>query len=107
VRLHFRLLAGPGWVDVRVEPNTDPEALGCPAFARDFPVCTATVTYAGQGYKAALGWIQLVRSTDGASAGEQFEMNLFEPLGQSPHPFCFFGFAPVLFDQLGRAVWGA
>jgi hypothetical protein len=39
--------------------------VGCPAFARDFRVRTATVTYAGQGYKAALGWIQLVRSTDG------------------------------------------
>jgi hypothetical protein len=56
------------------------------------------VTYAGEGYKAALGWVQLVRSTDGASAGKEFETDPFEPLGPTPHPFCFFGFAPRLFD---------
>lgn len=102
VRLDFRLLSACGWVEVVVEPNADPEALGCPPFARDFPVCTATVTYAGEGYKAALGWVQLVRSTDGASGGRAFEMDPFEPLGPSSHPFCFFGFAPVLFDAPAR-----
>jgi hypothetical protein len=45
-----------------------------------------------------LGWVQLVRSTDGASAGKEFETDPFEPLGPTPHPFCFFGFAPRLFD---------
>ena len=29
-------------------------------------------------------------------------MDPFEPLGQSTHPFCFFGFAPVLFDAPAR-----
>jgi hypothetical protein len=102
VRLDFRLRDASGSVEVSVEPNTDPEALGCSPFARDFPVCTATVAYGGEGYRAALGWVQLVRSTDGASAGEAFEMDPFEPLGPSPHPFCFFGFAPVLFDAPAR-----
>jgi hypothetical protein len=102
VRLDFRLRDASGSVEVLVEPNTDPESLGCPLFARDFPVCTATVAYGGKGYKAALGWVQLVRSTDGASAGKAFEMDPFEPLGPSPHPFCFFGFAPVLFDAPAR-----
>jgi hypothetical protein len=87
---------------VSVEPNRRPEALGCQPFAEDFPVCTATVTYAGEGYNAALGWVQLVRSTDNASAGAQFELDPFEPVGRSPHPFCFFGFAPVLFDAPAR-----
>jgi hypothetical protein len=102
VRLDFFLRGAPGSVEVDVEPNTDPEALGCPAFARGFPVCTASVTYAEKGYRAALGWVQLVSSTDDASGGKEFEMDPFELLGPSPHPFCFFGFAPVLFDAPAR-----
>jgi hypothetical protein len=102
VRLDFRLRDALGSVEVSVEPNTDPQALGCPPLARDFPVCTATVAYAGEGYRAAFGWVQLVRSTDGESAGKAFEMDPFAPLGRCSHPFCFFGFAPVLFDAPAR-----
>jgi hypothetical protein len=54
------------------------------------------------GYRAALGWVQLVRSTDSASRGEAFEMDPYEPLGRQSHPFCFFGFAPRLFDAPAR-----
>ena len=93
----------PGWVEVTLESNQDPEALGCAPAARDFPVCTATVTYRGRGYMAALGWIQLVRSTDGASGGTQFELDPFEPLGSLTDPFCWFGFAPTLFDAPSRS----
>jgi hypothetical protein len=102
VRLPFRLLDARGWIDVVIEPNTDPGALGCPPHARDLPVCTATVAYEGLGYRAALGWVQLVRSTDSASCGEAFEMDPYEPLGRQSHPFCFFGFAPRLFDAPAR-----
>jgi hypothetical protein len=102
VRLDFRLREASGWVEVAVEPNANPEELGCPPFARGFPVCAATVTYEGGGYRAALGWVQLVRSTDDASDGKEFAMDPFEPLGASSHPFCFFGFAPVLFDAPAR-----
>jgi hypothetical protein len=103
VRLNFHLLDAPGRIDVAIERNTDPEALGCAPFAEDLPVCTATVTYEGRGYRAAFGWVQLVRSTDSANRGEEFEMDPYEPLGRLPHPFCFFGFAPVLFDAPARA----
>lgn len=102
MRLDFRLRGASGWVEVAVQPNSNPNALGCPPFASGFPVCTATVTYEGGGYNAALGWVQLVRSTDGASAGKEFATDPFEPLGVSSHPFCFFGFAPVLFDAPAR-----
>jgi hypothetical protein len=102
VRLDFWLLDAAGSVEVTVERNTNPEAFGCPPFAQDFPVCTATVAYAGQGYRAALGWVQLVRAKDGASGGKDFELDPFEPLGRSSHPFCFFGFTPVLFDAPAR-----
>jgi hypothetical protein len=96
------LRGSPGWVDLTVKSNTDPQALGCPPHAKHFPVCTATVTYGGKGYKAALGWVQLVRSTDGPSTGEKFDLDPFEPLGRTTHPFCFFGFAPTLFDAPSR-----
>jgi hypothetical protein len=100
--LDFTLRDVPGWVEVTVGPNEDPEAVGKPRWARGFPVCTATVTCRGRGYLAALGWIQLVRSSDNASGGEQFELDPFEPLGTQAHPFCFFGFAPTLFDAPSR-----
>jgi hypothetical protein len=60
------------------------------------------VTYAGRGYWAALGWIQLVCSSDHPGEGSQFELDPFEPLGRLPHPFCWFGFAPTLFDAPSR-----
>jgi hypothetical protein len=112
VVVDFVLWDLPGWVEVTVEPNHDPEALGKAANAREFPVCTASVTYRGRGYRAAFGWIQLVKSTDNSSGGEQFEMDPFEPLGRLAHPFCFFGFEPTLFDAPSRdsrasMVWTA
>ncbi len=67
-------------------------------------MCVAIVRYAGRGYNAALGWVQLVRSSDGASVGENFELDPFEPLGRLAHPFCWFGFAPTLFDAPSRVV---
>jgi hypothetical protein len=103
VRLSFALRGLHGRVEVAIEPNRDPAALGCRPEALGFPVCKATVDYAGRGYAAALGWIQLVRDTAGEGAGEGFELDPFEPLGRTPHPFCWFGFAPSLFDAPSRA----
>jgi hypothetical protein len=102
VRLSFTLRDLPGRVDVSVEPNAAPEALGCPPHAEGFPVCTASVEYAGRGYAGALGWIQVVRSSDGEGSGERFELDPFEPLGPTTHPFCWFGFGPTLFDAPSR-----
>lgn len=102
VTIDFTFRDLPGWVQVTIGSNDDPEALGMPATATGFPVCTATVTYRGQGPRAALGWIQLVRSSDNASGGAAFELDPFYPLGVSAHPFCFFGFAPTLFDAPWR-----
>jgi hypothetical protein len=112
VVLDFSLKDLPGWVGVTLESNHDPGALGKPPAARGFPVCTAEVTYRGRGYHAALGRIQLVKSTDNSNGGRRFEMDPFEPLGRLAHPFCFFGFAPTLFDAPSRdsrapIVWTA
>jgi hypothetical protein len=54
------------------------------------------------GYGGLLGWIQLVRSTDNSSGGARFEPDPLEVLGQPPHPFCFFGITPTLFDAPSR-----
>jgi hypothetical protein len=98
----FTLAGERGHVDVMVAVNSDPETLGCRPAARGFPYCCASVTHPARGYAAVLGWIQLVRSTDGASGGASFEMDPFEPLGLVSHPFAFFGFLPTLFDGPSR-----
>jgi hypothetical protein len=102
MHLPFMLDGEQGSVDVVVEVNTDPEAMGCGPSARGFPYCEASVIHPARGYAAALGWVQLVRSTDGVSGGESFEMDPFAPLGPVSHPFGFFGFLPTLFDAPSR-----
>ena len=100
--IEFRLRGLPGTVEVAVEHNLDPQALGSSQAALGFPACTAEVRYAGRGYNAAFGWIQVVRSTDGSRGPDEFEMDPFTPLGDAPHPFAFFGFCPTLFDAPSR-----
>jgi hypothetical protein len=102
VRFDFTLRDAAGSVVVQLEPNADPATVGARSSARGFPVCTATVTYEAGGYLAALGWIQLVRSTDNRSTGQDFEIDPYEPLGRTAHPFCWFGLAPTLFDAPSR-----
>jgi hypothetical protein len=102
MELPFNMDGAPGRVAVAVDVNDDPESLGCTPAARGFPYCNATVRHPARGYAAALGWIQLVRSTDGTSGGDEFELDPYEPLGRVPHPFAFFGFLPTLFDAPSR-----
>jgi hypothetical protein len=104
MRFEFTLRELPGAVDVTLVPNEHPEALGSRATGLGFPVCTATVSFEGRGYTAALGWIQVVRPTDSLGDGARFEMDPYEPLGILPHPFCWFGIAPTLFDAPSRAT---
>jgi hypothetical protein len=92
-----------GRVDVECVPNDDPSGYGSwwpNAFG--YPVCTARVSYPGRGYRAMLGWVQLVRSTDNESLGEQFEIDPFALFGDAPSPYCWFGIEPTLFDAPSR-----
>lgn len=102
MQMTFMLDGNRGNVEVMVADNADPGALGCGPAARGFPYCEASITHPARGYAAALGWIQLVRSTDAASGGASFEMDPFEPLAPVSHPFAFFGFLPTLFDGPSR-----
>jgi len=43
-----------------------------------------------------------MRLADNRSHGEEFEMDPPEIPGEVPHPFCFFGIKPTLFDAPSR-----
>ena len=98
MRLDFEWDGVEGEIVVECTVNDDPEALGCPPEARGFPACTATIHLPAKGYRALLGWVQLVRSTDNASAGDRFETDPLLLLADSPSPYGWFGIAPTLFD---------
>jgi hypothetical protein len=90
-------------VQASVEVNDDPVRVGCdlldaglpPDAARGFPVCRATVVLEADGYAAALGWVQLVRSTDDDDVFKPDPLALFRDVDT---PFAFFGIRPTLFD---------
>jgi hypothetical protein len=106
MEIPFSLHGRAGTVAVEIRRNDDPAALGCTVHARDFPVCTAAVDYAGEGYNALLGWVQLVSSTDGESGEAGFDpdpMSIYQDLAT---PYAFFGIRPVLFDAPSRSRRG-
>jgi len=102
MRLDFLVHGLSGQIDVSVEAVRAPSDFGASPGSIGLPACEATVTYAGGGYLALLGWIQTVRSTDNRSGGSEFEPDPLEPLGDVRHPFCFFGIKPTLFDAPSR-----
>jgi len=99
VRIEFERAGVASVVEVEVGVNENPAELGCPDFARGFPVCRATIAPPARGYADFLGWVQLVAASNRAGG---FQMDPFEPLGDVSHPFGFYGFAPVLFDAPHR-----
>ena len=99
----FALRGLDGHVSVTYSRNDRPELLGARAESSGFPTCHATVDYPAQGYDAVLGWVQLVRSDDNSSQGREFEIDPLEFLGDLPHPFCWIGLAPQLFDAPSRS----
>jgi hypothetical protein len=93
--LPYRWAGTEGEVRVEIRENDDPAAFGCAEFARGFPVIRATITPVSRGYADMLGWVQLV---DDSWHADGFHTDGFEPLGQLPHPFGFYGVSPTLFD---------
>lgn len=102
MNLEFVHLGDRGTVSVYVVANDDPARLGKGEEARGFPVCSASIDFEGRGYRALMGWVQLVRSTDNGSRGVDFEMDPARFFEDSPAPFCWWGFAPSLFDAPSR-----
>jgi hypothetical protein len=102
VRLPFSLNALEGVLLVRIDPNDDPASVGSTTGSRGLPICTARVQASSRGYNAMCGWIQVVRSTDNASGGAEFELDPFGPFTDTGSPYAFYGLAPTLFDAPGR-----
>ena len=108
----FELRDLPGEIHVALEANEYPTRLGCglltgevpAAAAIGFPVCTATIRYDLDGYAAMLGWIQLVRCTDGVQSGASFELDPLALFRDVEMPYAFFGVKPTLFDAPFRAA---
>ncbi|MEO5634554.1 hypothetical protein [Gaiella sp.] len=103
MEIPFAIRGVAGRVVVTYEENLRPESVGCLPETEGFPVCTATVERPMRGYDSLMGWIQLVRSDDNVSHGELFEIDPLAFLGDLPHPFCWFGLNPTLFDVPSRS----
>lgn len=99
--LAFEHLGRSGAVTVDVVANTDPASLGGDSDNLGFPACTASVSYQGGGYLAMMGWVQLVRSTDTASA--DFEIDPYALFADIDSPYAFYGYQPTLFDGPWRS----
>lgn len=102
VRVPFSLNDLEGVLSVRIERNDDPASVGSSKGSLGLPMCTARVEPSSHGYNAMCGWIQLVRSTDNASGGAEFELDPFGPFTDTGSPYAFYGLAPALFDAPGR-----
>jgi hypothetical protein len=100
--LQFSHHGSTGTISIDCVPNDDPAALGCRPGALGLPACTASVTFPAHGYRAMFGWIQLVNSTDNASAGAAFEMDPLSLFSDVDSPYAFFGHLPTLFDGPSR-----
>lgn len=102
--IDFVLRGIEGRVSVAFSRNDEPELVGSGAHSLGFPTCDASVDYPARGYNALLGWVQLVRSDDNVSHGRDFEIDPLNFLGDVPHPFCWFGIDPHLFDAPSRSL---
>jgi hypothetical protein len=96
LELPYRWNGVDGLVQAEIGVNDDPDRYGGEDIARGFPFCRATIDPPAIGYKEMLGWVQVVERSD---RDRGYTIDLFEPLGEVPHPFAFFGFSPILFDS--------
>ena len=80
----FRYGGSAGRVLVSCVPNDDPVGLGKREGDRGIPYCTATIEFAGRGYWALMGWVQLVRYSGNATHGREFEVDPFDLFADSP-----------------------
>jgi hypothetical protein len=103
MEIEFVLHGLGGRVLATVERNDRPELVGSTADSRGFPMAKAIVDYPDRGYDSLMGWIQLVRSDDNLSGGKRFEIDPLAFLGELPHPFCWIGINPTLFDAPSRS----
>jgi hypothetical protein len=100
MRIPFERAGLPGEVTVAVEIVEDGVAIGKQAGTEGFPSCEATVSYAGKGYSALFGWVQLVQAQD--CDGGDFALDPLRFFEGTSAPHCFYGICPTLFDAPSR-----
>jgi hypothetical protein len=89
-------------ISVQVAENDDPTALGTAPHARGFPVCRATIETSLTGYRAVMGWIQVVGTRAQQETSITFELDPLEIFAGVDTPFGTHGIAPTLFDAPSR-----
>jgi hypothetical protein len=99
VEIPFAFDGERGRVLADVVANIDPIAVGKSDRERGMPVCSASVEFSARGYRALLGWVQLVREPDAAAP---FTADPFDLFADSTAPFAWYGVRPVLFDAPSR-----
>ncbi len=62
-----------------------------------FPVIRASVSYPAEGYRATMGWIQLVYYGE-EMENPQVVVDLTPQHAESNTPYAFWGFCPQFFD---------
>ncbi len=102
----FHLRGYDGQVSVFYRASHDPhqtgyDALDLPfdlALTEGYPACHAIVSYSGQGYRAYMGWIQLITNRDPATGAESVSNDVMPIHEDVDSPFAVFGYAPTFFD---------
>jgi hypothetical protein len=100
----FRVRGHDGAVHVEYGINEDPqrwgnrllgvtEPLNGAEVGRGFPLCRATVTFAGEGYAAVMAWIQMLRFS-GATNGVLVDQSA--AVGRLRHALRLLGAMPLV-----------
>lgn len=108
ITVDFTLHGRPGTVSVTHRLNTGLADAGFDVLGleftddevRGFPVVEATTRYEGAGYRAIMGWIQVVRYTSPGD-GDMFIVDTAPQIRGIPgmdYPFLSWGVRPTLFD---------
>jgi hypothetical protein len=108
LEIGFVLHGQTGTVTVMHRLNSDPAAVGFDLLGLDlgdldlsgFPVVEATIQYEDQGYRALMGWLQVVRYTS-LDEGDVFIVDTapqFRGIAGMDFPFLSWGLRPGLFD---------
>ena len=120
-RIPFQLRDFNGEIVVDYGVNLDPAKWGFgesvlgenhpPEQALGFPVVQATVDYAGVGYGAVMGWIQIVRYQLHDTNEQVTVFDVAPQIKDSDVPYVSYGIRPTLFDAPGfdrqEVTWDA
>ena len=119
LEIPFFLRGSEGSVTVDYGANEDPhrwgyDLLGLPykvGVSKGFPVVRASVSFPGEGYAGAMGWIQVLRYGGGQLEGETAEVDQPPQHSEANTPYCYWGIHPTFFDApstiYGGVTWVA